>query len=291
MIILLYHRIAQPPTDPQLLCVRPERFAEQIDAIRRVATIVPLSDALTANPQGGTTPRVAITFDDGYADNAEAALPILREFAAPATVFVTARDDGSSRELWWDELESLLLTDMQDGWSVLLAPLHPRQVVYLNYFNYMRTLPTVEQQRTLDELSLTVGRPRGVRPTHRVMTDDQLRELAASKLVDIGAHTLSHPALSAMSEDVQRREIQESKARLESIISTPVRTFSYPYGTRKDYTPATVACVREVGYSLACSNFSGTVTAKSDPFQLPRHLVRDWPVAEFTERLTEWLHA
>lgn len=291
MIILLYHRIIDLPVDPQLLCVRPENFAEQLDAIRRVATIVPLQDALTANHQGSASPRVAITFDDGYADNAETALPILREFAAPATVFVTARDDGASREFWWDELESLLLADTQDRWNVMQPPLHPRHVEYLNYFNQMRNLPAAEQQHTLDELSLALGRPRDVRPTQRVMTDDQLRELAASRLVDIGAHTLSHPVLSAMSEDVQRREIQESKARLESIISAPVRTFSYPYGTRKDYTPATVACVREAGFSLACSNFSGTVTAPSYPFQLPRHLVRDWPVVEFTERFTERLHA
>ncbi len=291
MIILLYHRIAHLPTDPQLLCVSPDNFAEQVDAIRRVATIVPLREALTVKHSGSDAQRVAITFDDGYADNVETGLPILREFVSPATVFVTVREDRPSREFWWDELESLLLTDMQDGWNVMQSPLHPRHVEYLNYFNLIRPLPTVEQQRTLDELSLTVGRPRGVRPTHRVMTDDQLREVAASTLVDIGAHTLSHPVLSAMSEDVQRREIQESKARLESIIHAPVRTFSYPYGTRKDYTPATVAGVREVGYSLACSNFSGTVTAQSDPFQLPRHLVRDWTVAEFTERLTGWLHA
>ena len=95
-------------------------------------------------------------------------------------------------------------------------------------------------------------------------------------MVDVGAHTSSHGTLSALPVAAQRSEIVESKARLEEITGRAVTSFAYPFGGRADYTPMTVGLVREAGFALACSNVPGLVRRRTDPFQLPRVLVRNW---------------
>ena len=86
-LILLYHRIARPGSDPWKLCVTPENFRGQLRVLQRHCEFVPLTavpDCLAAGRPSGRAP-VAITFDDGYVDNLRNALPILRAFDAPAT--------------------------------------------------------------------------------------------------------------------------------------------------------------------------------------------------------------
>jgi peptidoglycan/xylan/chitin deacetylase (PgdA/CDA1 family) len=109
--------------------------------------------------------------------------------------------------------------------------------------------------------------------------------LAADDLVELGAHTASHPMLSAQSADVQRREIEESKERLEAIVGSPLQGFAYPFGGRADYTAITTRLVRDAGYQYACSNFPGKVGLGTRAFEIPRLVVRDWPGDEFERRL------
>jgi peptidoglycan/xylan/chitin deacetylase (PgdA/CDA1 family) len=99
--ILLYHRAADPELDPQLLSVSPARFTEHLDVLETHAAVVSL--ARVAEERRG----LAITFDDGYADNFDVAAPLLATRGIAATVFVTTGYLG--RRPWWDELESLLL--------------------------------------------------------------------------------------------------------------------------------------------------------------------------------------
>src|SRR3954470_15948888 len=104
-LILLYHRVATPTRDPQLLSVSPERFAEHLEVVRRCAEPVALAGILAQ----GEGPRAAITFDDGYADNLHEAAPLLAAAGVPATVFVVSGQVGTTDEFWWDELERVLL--------------------------------------------------------------------------------------------------------------------------------------------------------------------------------------
>jgi hypothetical protein len=84
-------------------------------------------------------------------------------------------------------------------------------------------------------------------------------------------------------------QIVESKTRLQEITGCAVTGFAYPFGGRADYTPKTVGLVREAGFSLACANVPGLVRRRTDPFQLPRVLVRNWDADVFAGRLREWL--
>ena len=108
--ILLYHRVAELPSDPQLLSVSPTNFAEQLEVLRRYANPISLKEMVMALRAGDLPPRaVVITIDDGYADNLIHAKPLLKQYDVPATVFVTTGYIGQHREFWWDELERLLL--------------------------------------------------------------------------------------------------------------------------------------------------------------------------------------
>jgi peptidoglycan/xylan/chitin deacetylase (PgdA/CDA1 family) len=100
---------------------------------------------------------------------------------------------------------------------------------------------------------------------------------------------VTHPVLSALSFDVQRTEVTRSKQHLEAILGRPVTSFSYPFGGRGDYSADTVKLVKEAGFECACSNFPGYVQWDTDPYQLPRFIVRDWDGDEFTQRLAGWL--
>ena len=295
-LILLYHRVADVRPDPQLLAVTPSHFAEQLDVLRTTTLPTPLSRLADApdSRRDASLPTVALTFDDGYADNLINAKPLLERHDVPATVFVATGQTGRTDEFWWDELERLLLTsgDAQshDSWNVLSAAdptaSHSK---YRRVFDQLRALPHAERQPKLQSLRESVGDPGQGRATHRVMTAGEISRLEDGGLVEVGAHTLTHPVLSALPIADQRREVVESKAALDGMLGRSTTSFSYPYGTRADYTADTVSAVRDAGFSLACSNFVGVVDSRADRFQLPRVIVRDWDGDEFARQLRSWL--
>ena len=127
------------------------------------------------------------------------------------------------------------------------------------------------------------------RPTHRMLTEPELLSLLHDPLIDLGAHTVTHPLLSALPPDAQHAEISTSKSTLECLLGRPIHTFAYPFGCRRDYTSDSVSAVKYSGFACACSNFIGKVTPDTDPHQLPRLLIRNWPADEFRARLTQWL--
>src|ERR1700751_5164860 len=108
--ILMYHRIATPDVDPWGLSVSPERFAEQVQALRTRRTVLSM-DAFVARLRSRNLPHdaVALTFDDGYSDNLSQAKPILQATGVPATVFLTTGRIGTEKEFWWDALARMRL--------------------------------------------------------------------------------------------------------------------------------------------------------------------------------------
>lgn len=117
------------------------------------------------------------------------------------------------------------------------------------------------------------------------MDRNEVARLAQSSQIEIGAHTINHVSLASLSCESQREEIWGGKEQLENIINRPIESFSYPFGKQKDYLPQTVTLVQEAGYSVACGNESGVVTAKTDPFQLPRVHIHDCDGDAFEARL------
>jgi peptidoglycan/xylan/chitin deacetylase (PgdA/CDA1 family) len=308
-VVLLYHRVADLDIDPWSLAVTPEHFAQHLEVLRRYTTPVPLRD-LVRQLRTGRIRRgsVAITFDDGYHDNLQTAKPLLERYETPATVFVATGYMGGEREFWWDELEALLLepdhipTEVRLSirgeercWRLTAYPAGSipnqdfRLRAYRSIWETMRSLHREECECALSQLRVGFNKQPSSRPTHRLMTTEEVAELGASELVEIGAHTESHPSLATLTLDEQRREIQGSVERLEEVTEGHVTSFAYPFGRPTDYTQATAGLVRDLGLECACSNFAGAVHAATDPYQIPRIYVNDVDGDRFVQMLAEWL--
>lgn len=322
-LILLYHRVASLDADPQLLSVTPKHFEEQMEFLSRSYHLISLEEIARLIRTGDEIPdhSVAITFDDGYADNLHQAKPIIDKFSIPTTLFITSGFIGSSLEFWWDVLERILLRP-NDGpevvhlslngkafrfhlgpWSAYRAEdaeqhrawnvetrIDPtgRHLLYRTLCETMRTIPYSSRRMALGLLASVFATEIDARDTHRILYPEELRELAAGKTITIGAHTVTHSTLSALDLATQKYEIDDARRELSETIGADVNLFSYPYGTFSDYTNQTVALVNELGYQCACSNYCETIWKNSDVFQLPRFVVRDWDSNELSSRIQTW---
>ena len=320
-LILLYHRVAVVPTDPWTLCVRPRHFAEQLEVLRERCRPMSFEDADAALARGELPPKaVVVTFDDGYADNLHNAKPLLERYGIPATFFLATEYIGQDREFWWDELQRLLLQpdtlpntlrlcvggnlyawnlghvaqcgedsgEGQRGWRAWEDPPSVRHAAYHAIWQLLHRMPADRRRAVLEELAVWAGAQPHGRPGHRALSLNEVSTLAHGGLVEIGAHGVSHSALSALPIARQWDEVARSKARLEEVIGRPVTSFAYPFGRRRDYTAETVVLVRAAGYTRACSNFVGTIGRQTDRFQLPRLHVEDWDGNQFAAQLSEW---
>ncbi len=324
-LILLYHRVASCSPDPQLLCVTPRHFAEHLEVLRKHGQPMALRSFISALSNGERPRRaIVVTFDDGYADNLHQARPLLERYNVPATVFVTSGYVGCEKEFWYDALERLLLHPgclpetlrlningklhawqldgalrydeksyrSYAGWSVAHKDdPTPRHKLYRSLFQALFSLPDEQRRRLVDELLTAAGLETSGRPTHRVLSPEEMIRLTDGALVEVGSHTMTHTVLSTLPAGLQAREISQSKLRLEEILGRRVESFAYPHGGPSHYTQETVAAVREAGFHCACVAFAGLIGRTPDPWQLPRFLVRDWGGEEFDRRLSEWFRS
>lgn len=313
-VVLLYHRVVDLESDPQLLAVSPDHFEEQMRLIANDYRPMSLQDLATCVRRGSVPDRaVVVTFDDGYEDNLAIAKPILEKYQVPATVFVASGAVGSDREFYWDKLEDIFLFDRglpselilsiegeelrwsiggeaggytDLSWNALSPkPMSRRQSIYLELCDRLRPMAHDLQAAILNDICEWAGISPLSRETHRTMTADQVRQLTSGGLVEVGAHTIDHPILATLSINEQRRQIQQSRDDLQAMVGQPVQGFSYPYGTRSSYAQATIDVVCDAGFTCACSNFTGGLGRGADPYQLPRMLVRDWAGDRFLQEV------
>ena len=292
-LVLLYHRVTQLDHDPYGFAVHPDRFAQQCDVLRRRVDVVPLRDA------NGTRSQVAITFDDGYADNGREACDILAAAGLPATFFITAGRLGQRGEVWWDRLEQIVMgcapaggyIDVEiDGrrlWADIRSSTARARALLALYWRLRRLRPAVIES-ILTQIEVRLGIQTVERETHRWMNGEELRALSATTGVDVGAHTLTHPLLAALPTNEQRNEIDGSRDQLERLLATRVTLFSYPFGGHDAFDPVTTQLVRESGYTLACTGTGGLAGPDHYPFLIPRNVVGDWDAVTFEQWLNRW---
>ena len=209
-VILIYHRVTEIPRDPQLLCVSPRHFVEQLEVLREHYHTMSLLELASAVRDRKLPDRaVVVTFDDGYADNLVNARPLLADQGVCATVFVVGGNGGPSREFWWDELERLLLetetlprvlrmtvgadawqwelgesawyrpeqSERDRGWDVQQPDNPgPRQEMYRTLHERLRTLPPPQRREMMDSLQAWSGAERVVRATHRPLANHPVKK-------------------------------------------------------------------------------------------------------------------
>lgn len=302
-VVLLYHRVAAPTCDPAQLCVSPEHFAAQLQVLRDSAHPLGLEE-FEARRIEGTLPRraVAVTFDDGYQDNLTTAAPLLVRAEIPATVFVTTGAVGSPRGFWWDELAALLLglplpdaplqVALDDGAPAFIAmPPHDPVALYQRISERLRPMALQARERALSQLADRLHRTVPVPEIARACDRNELRALAATPGITIGAHSVTHSVMARQSDAELERETGGCREALATLLGAPPQGFAYPFGSLGDISPAAVAAVQQAGFAFGCANVAGAAWSGSDRWRMPRELVRDWDAATFRAHLDRWLAA
>ena len=270
--ILIYHRVLARPDRLFPDQVDAALFARQLRLLKRCFRVMPLQTAARLLACGSLPARAAcITFDDGYADNAEVALPILRQLGLCATFFIaTGFLDGG--QMWNDRVIALVRraggTRLDLSASALgcydIATLAARRHTIDELLGALKYLPPQERLERVERICGT-GQPGAI-----MMSSAQVRSLHQAGM-EIGAHTVNHPILARISEQAARNEISQGKRDLEHLIGDEVSWFAYPNGKPgNDYLASHVELVKQLGFRGAVSTAPGAASASSDLFQLPR---------------------
>lgn len=273
LVILMYHRVL-PEFDP----LRPDDvtlrvFSRCMRTLKRFFNVLPLCEAVE-RLKTGTLPRraVSITFDDGYADNAISAAPVLASLSLPATVFVASGYLDGGR-MWNDAVIETIRRNSDDfldfdGIGRLpLGDTAERLRAIDTVLKHLKHLPLDERHRQVRALA---GHSKETVGQDLMMTSAQVAALTDSG-IDVGAHTVRHPILATLPEAAASEEIVESKSALEKITGREVVLFAYPNGRPGvDYRDADVKTVQRSGFKAAVSTSWGSAGRESDLYQLPR---------------------
>lgn len=292
--IINYHRIVAA-TDP-LLDNEPDvaTFRWQMQLLAECFNVLPLHAALAALDHGCMPPRaVCITFDDGYSSVHDLALPVLREFALPATVFVTTGYIGSGK-MWNEKIIESVRSLPAGALDLSAAGLGTRTLrsaddrlrLLSELTERVKYLPPAERQQLTEHISSLGG---GTSDEGLMLTPEMIRAMAAER-IEIGAHTVSHPILSRLDEAQARHEITQCKHELEAITGRPVRYFAYPNGKPGiDFDARDARLAREAGYEAAFSTVVRAAGPGDDRYQLPRSRPWDLTPTRYALRLLRWL--
>ncbi len=288
--ILIYHRVLRR-TDPLFpFEVDAGRFDAQMKTVRDLFHILPLSEAVFRLKNGTLPARSAcITFDDGYADNAEVALPILQRRRIPATFFVA--DGFLDGGIMFNDRIIEIIRQNTDP-LLDLTPLGLDRLP-LDSFEQKRSAISVLLSRLKytslekrEELLMEIERIARITPNaNLMMRSEQIRELHNAGM-EIGGHTVNHPILASIDIASSEAEIIRNRDRLQDITGSPVRLFAYPNGKpHTDYNAEHVALIKRLGFDAAVSTARGVSTRNSDCFQLPRFTPWDLSLFRFSLRL------
>lgn len=273
---LIFHRVL--PAPDALRPGEPDRvrFDQLMRFIAGNFTVLPLPVAVD-RLQNGNLPRRAccITFDDGYADNLAIALPILKKYHLPATVFVATGYLDGGRMFNDAVIDAIVLTrkDQLDLRELDLG-LYPlvtneeKLAAVSTILNRIKFSPP--ELRDNQVAGILEAAACGPLPTDIMLTSKQVKELA-ERGVEIGGHTVAHTILTTLDDERALEEIKVGKQQLEAITGKPVTSFAYPNGKLgRDYAEHHAPLVKEAGFERAVSTAFGVGTCDSDIFQLPR---------------------
>ncbi len=288
--VLIFHRVHATPDPLFPTEVDAAGFDAMLGWVGALFNVMPLDAAVAALREGRLPARAAaITFDDGYADNEEVALPILKRHGMTATFFIaTGFLDGG--RMWNDTvIESVRLCPDS---TLDLEPMglgrHPlpdwaaRRAAALAIIRQVKYRPLAERLAVVAE----VAERASAAPSDRLMMrSEQVRALRAAGM-QIGAHTVSHPILARTGSDEARAEIVASRDALQSLLGERVGLFAYPNGRAgTDYAPEHARLARELGFDAAVTTDWGAAATGTDPHRLPRFTPWDRSRGRFCARM------
>ncbi|WP_046868954.1 polysaccharide deacetylase family protein [Microvirga massiliensis] len=285
-VILMFHRVrpwkARPFAPNQMLEISPEFLDLCLSTLKAMGfRLISLDDVPHAvRERAPNHPFAVLTFDDGYRDNLEFGLPVLRKHSAPWTIYVTSQFAEGTGRLWWLELEEAVATLPEiricapAGPPILLRSKTVREKLdaFTAIYGMMRRKPQAELETLLQPLREQAGTGGANAVWEHCLSWDELRALGEDSSVTVGAHTLSHPVLANESLNSSRREIAQSRLVIEQHLRRPVRHFAYPFGDRSAVGPREFEVTMAAGYSTAVTTRPGHIfSAHADHLHaLPR---------------------
>jgi peptidoglycan/xylan/chitin deacetylase (PgdA/CDA1 family) len=270
---LTYHRISPDnfkpePFSPNLVLQVPlAQFERQMKHLSENYQCLSLDDFIQRLRTGALEPRsVAVTFDDGYRDNLDLALPVLKKYNVPATIYLTTGlMDGTTRSLWWEinELAVRKLTRIELDWrgeKIVLntSSTGSKKKAFSRLHSLFLNAGPDEQKEGVKQLCTQAGIEES-RRNPQALTWDEVVQLNQERLVTLGAHSVSHAVLSKLSENDLRRELLESKLALEKRLGHEVRHLAYPFGNSGSAGGREFRIARECGYHSAVTTRLGHV--------------------------------
>ncbi len=281
-LIVVYHRFSE---NGNRLATSASALREQLEYLTTHYRIMPLSEMASYFRQGRRLPPsvAAITVDDGYRDFFEIAFPILREYNVPASVFVATDFIDQRAWLWTDKLRYLALqadtamleTTINDrALRIKLGDSESRLIAASVVNSELKQIPDEVKEDIISSIasSLKVSLPCVPPGDFSPLTWEQVREMDNAG-IEVGSHTLTHPILTNISRDRLRKELNESRRRLEEVLRRNVDLFCYPNG---NYDPMVSIEVERAGYKCAVTSRPGLNKRDTNPLALRRiHTERD----------------
>ena len=273
--VLIYHRVPAEPDE--LLPGEPHaaEFERSMLWVKSVFNVIPLAEGVDGIKTGRLPPRaLSITFDDGYANNATVAAPILKRLGLHATFFIATGFLDGGRMFNDTVIEAVRACRFE---RLDLEPLG---------LGVHATVSLEERRRAIDailagikyrpeaeraDLAEAVARIADARlPTDLMMTSAQAAGLVRSGF-ELGGHTVSHPILAKLDVATARDEIARGRRRLEELSGRRTTLFAYPNGRpQSDYVKASVELVQELGFDGAVTTSAGAASVGTSPYEIPR---------------------
>lgn len=274
--ILMFHRIVSQHGEGRIDNDGIELTEHYLDYLigfylQKGFTPVSINDLQTVLKEKNRKRYVIFTFDDGYYDNLEKALPIFEKHKAPFAVYIPTDLIHRRQFAWWYFMEDLIrdnskLSYIHKGQNKT-AVLETKQQKD-SFFMELRKM--IQEDPAVLTALLEQYKPDLSLYHNLFLNAEQLAQLAAHPLVTIGSHSVSHPSLAKLSNEASYREMVHSKTELENLIGKKVEHFSYPFGTMHDVGRREMENAKKAGYLTALTTSYGDVHAHSDLYNLSR---------------------
>ncbi len=269
--ILMFHRVV-PDTGRERIHntvneITPAKLAEIIDFyLRHDIDIISLDEIEHYLNSRNKKQFVCFTFDDGFRDNFTEALPVFESYKAPFAVYVTTGFPDYTIIIWWYLLEKILLENdnIEINWGkeqykFKAGTAGEKEDVFTKIRRIIINTPYEEQADYLQHaFSKYTQRPHEM-TMELAMSWDELKALSVSKLVTIGAHTMSHPALNQLTREEIVNETLGSKEKLEKLINKEIKHFSYPFGSVREVGKREMEIVKDLGFMSATTTRAGVL--------------------------------
>jgi peptidoglycan/xylan/chitin deacetylase (PgdA/CDA1 family) len=213
---------------------------------------------------------MCFTLDDGCRDNAQFAAPVFRQHGVPYTLFITPGFVDRSRSMWWETAEALTRAaasfDFDFGQGIETVPCGSHGEKFLAFDRLAKFVESVDEDDAVAKID-AAAKSAGVDPfgivDREIMTAAELQDLVADPLARLGAHTVTHPNLSRVSDHRLRHELEQSAARVAAYGGRPPKSVCYPYGGRHAVGPRETRAARDIGFTLGVTTQPGVLNSAS----------------------------